>query len=124
MARQPGHLQGGQQDGSLLLDPGRLAVDQASTELSPDSVVPAEDRGPGEAREVHHDRRPGPQTGDRPVALCGTRPDPAISCGMRGLFIFLGNGKIQFRKLRKSGYIDSLDLNYEWGIYSIMGGEN
>ncbi len=30
---------------------------------------------------MHHDRRPGPQIGDRPVALRGTRPDPARGNG-------------------------------------------
>ena len=74
--RSQGISKAGNKPGSLLLDPGRLAVAQASTELGPDTVVPAAHRGPGQAREVHHDRRPGAQTGDRPVALRGARPDP------------------------------------------------
>jgi transposase len=71
-----GHLQGRQQPRAQGHDPGRLAVAQASAGKRADQMVPPPHGGSVETHAARHDRRPRPQTGNRPVALSGDRPDP------------------------------------------------
>ena len=74
--RSQGIFQGRQRPRPLCHDPGRLAVAETSAAISLEPVVPPPHRGPVRTDAARHDRRPCPQTGDRALALCGTRPDP------------------------------------------------